>query len=688
MKIIGVFFAFSFIIISSTFSQNEANIWYFGKYAGLDFTNGDPVAISDNYMWTREGCATICNSNGKLLFYTDGRFVWNNSHEIMPNGKKLTGDSYTTQSAIIVPRPGASLLYYIFTLDNVGGPDGLKYSLVDMSLSNAKGQGDVIQKNVTLMSPMSEKLTATKHSNGTDYWVVAHEVNGNNFISYRVNKHGVSSAPVFSTVGSSQESSIIGYLKISPDGTKIASALYKDRKIEIFKFDNSTGRVTEPISVSLTSADMVYGLEFSLDGTKLYATGGSSSCWLYQLDLSSYNQPDVVKSLTTISKNTEAYVYAALQMGPNGKIYVGAYRKNAIHVINNPDALGTACNFVENDIHLKSSSMRLLGMPNYVSSFFGDPCSKYGFNYPEFIVSEGLELKGSTKILNNAVELTPPELQKRSALWYDKAVPINTSFTSEFAFRMSEPFNGFDDGSKPGADGLAFVIQAEGPDEIGKSGGGIGYRGIFNSLAIEFDTDKNATSNYNDPDGNHVAVFHNYETDKTAGHGSDSEIATNTEIMDLLADNTKYFVRIVYNKSAFTLSVYLDKTGDFKESSKVISLSGFDIADYIYLDNNFRGYIGFTSSMGTSYERHEILSWNFCPHDAVPATDVEDGPIFISKESFYAYPNPAVFSTRVSFTLDIPSNVNLCVYNSVGRQVEELSAEFLGAGRHEFEWNT
>jgi hypothetical protein len=53
------------------FAQGEANIWYFGSHAGLDFNSGSPVALTDGQLVTEEGCATISNSSGQLLFYTD-----------------------------------------------------------------------------------------------------------------------------------------------------------------------------------------------------------------------------------------------------------------------------------------------------------------------------------------------------------------------------------------------------------------------------------------------------------------------------------------------------------------------------------------------------------------------------------------------------------------------------------------
>ena len=111
------------------FGQKEGNVWYFGNGGGLQFTNGEATLLADaNQLNTMEGCATISDAEGKLLFYTDGITIWNYKHQIMVNGTGLLGDKSSTQSAVIVPKPGNPQLFYIFTADNVPGPDGVRYS--------------------------------------------------------------------------------------------------------------------------------------------------------------------------------------------------------------------------------------------------------------------------------------------------------------------------------------------------------------------------------------------------------------------------------------------------------------------------------------------------------------------------------------------------------------------------------
>jgi hypothetical protein len=97
-------------------AQPEESYWYFGENAGLHFHNGIVTPVTGSLV-TNEGCASASDPCGNLLFYTDGRTVWNKNHSQMPNGSRLDGHISSTQSALIVGQPHNSSIYYIFTSD-------------------------------------------------------------------------------------------------------------------------------------------------------------------------------------------------------------------------------------------------------------------------------------------------------------------------------------------------------------------------------------------------------------------------------------------------------------------------------------------------------------------------------------------------------------------------------------------
>jgi hypothetical protein len=159
---------FCFLICCSTVNaQHENDNWYFGYHAGFSFVNSSPTVLYNSEMEAWEGCSSISDSVGNLLFYTDGITVYNDLHNPMPNGYGLYAGPSSSQAALVAKVPGSNDKYYIFTTAHQGEAEGLCYSVVQMSLDN--GHGDVIQKNVPLINPVDEKVCAI--STATGFWL-------------------------------------------------------------------------------------------------------------------------------------------------------------------------------------------------------------------------------------------------------------------------------------------------------------------------------------------------------------------------------------------------------------------------------------------------------------------------------------------------------------------------------------
>ncbi len=168
-----------------TYGQNEANIWYFGDKAGIDFNDPcNPIVLNNGLNSNAfEGTSTISDTlTGQLLFYTDGYKIYNKNHIQMSNGN-LNSNSATQN--LIIRKPKSNSVFYVFTPEIQGNifnnNYGLRCAIVDLTLDG--GLGDVINNNtqILLNSPLTEKITAVKHSNGTDIWLICHTYNDNNF---------------------------------------------------------------------------------------------------------------------------------------------------------------------------------------------------------------------------------------------------------------------------------------------------------------------------------------------------------------------------------------------------------------------------------------------------------------------------------------------------------------------------
>ncbi len=381
-------------IIEPCNAQQEASVWYFGRNAGVSFSSSGPTVLSDGQIYTDEGVASICDANGSLLFYTDGTKIWNSQHSIMPNGQGLLGSFSSSQSAIIVPKINDPQRYYVFTVAQLGAADGFNYSIVNMALDN--GRGDVESKNVFLQSPVCEKLTAVRHCNGRDIWVIVHAFNSAAFHAYLVSGAGISTSAVISTAGTfvsnSNGDNAIGCMKASPDGKKVAIA-HKRVGVDLLDFDNLTGVVSNSHSLFLPSEPYgsyrgAYGVEFSPDSKLLYVSADYFD--FTELDEFSivlqYNVslPDInsIRASKQIIYRQQAYWFSenfgTLQTAPDGKIYMAEMNQPFISVINFPNSEGTACQFVHAQLQTthNNGGQSMYGLPSFIQSYW-----KPGFTF-------------------------------------------------------------------------------------------------------------------------------------------------------------------------------------------------------------------------------------------------------------------------------------------------------------------
>lgn len=385
-KIITIPFLF---FASFVFSQQEASNWYFGSYAGIKFhPDGSVTALTDGKLNTSEGCASLSNSNGDLLFYTDGITIWNKNHQVMQNGTGLMGHPSSSQSATIVPKPGSTTLFYVFTLDWEINPNGFRYSVIDISLDGGLG-GVTNEKNVLIYTPSDEKISIVKHKNGIDFWVVTHGWNSNTFYSYLLTASGLSSTPVLSNSGLvvSGTKEVWGYMKISPDGSKLAMA-HVFTGCQLFDFDNATGAIFNP---KIIYTDIgAYGVEFSPNSAILYVSSFNPSPSPYVL-----MQYDLTASPfkgTTLVDFVPGSAFA-LQLGPNGKIYI-ADGGEQLGVVNSPNNLGAACNIQMRSVLVGHRSN--YGLPQFNSTFF----YKTTFTSENLCLGSGTKFTTSTNLTN------------------------------------------------------------------------------------------------------------------------------------------------------------------------------------------------------------------------------------------------------------------------------------------------
>ncbi|PXV63366.1 hypothetical protein CLV62_11483 [Dysgonomonas alginatilytica] len=389
-------------------AQKEMNNWAFGVNAGLTWNTTRSITLTGllgtanatlaglptsfkSSINTVEGCFSLSDNDGKLLFYSDGITIWDTNGKAMPGSLNpaLTGHSSSAQSGIIFPYPGSTTKFVAVTL-NIGTVAGntAAYSVVDMSLKGngtvALPLGDVIttQKNIKLpngVGAISESCTATLGADGS-YWIIAPgRGNPTQFNAWKFTEAGIAANPVVSTTTFSSSISIgaCGYIKISYDGKHFAWGQYSDGGLVVGDFNNATGVFTN-IRRIVPGGTSIYGIEFSPSLKYLY-TGGYAASTLSVYDFNALLAGTSTTPLRLIT--TLPGTPYNPQLGPDKRLYIATYSTNCIVIVDNPDDDPSLWRIYQTDntTFLQSGTNNQIGFPSFMGSWFAGKAKPKNF---------------------------------------------------------------------------------------------------------------------------------------------------------------------------------------------------------------------------------------------------------------------------------------------------------------------
>lgn len=351
--------------------DQRTNIWYFGQKAGINFNVSPPLAMNKSVMDAPEGCAITCDRNGQVLFYTDGKNVYNKNDVLISPAPGIGGDPLASQSSIIVPVPGDETLYYIFTNEAIDGTsvNTVKYSLFDLKLN--AGLGAVVKDNQLLFSKGTERITA----NGR--WLIIHEYGNNTFRVYPISANGIGD-PVLTAIGSDHSFGTpltgMGYMKLGPRNTlAVALATGASNLVELFHLNDTTGKLTRYKKIDLKQpTGQVYGVEFSPGGNKVFATvkGSPTPSQLFEYSIDSVGNPHFKQRIQ------QSIEMGAIQIAPDGQIYMAINGSGVLGTIQAVDDTTRLSSVNFSGFALKGGTLSRLGLPNFiqqVGNAFGGP---------------------------------------------------------------------------------------------------------------------------------------------------------------------------------------------------------------------------------------------------------------------------------------------------------------------------
>ncbi|WP_055448913.1 T9SS type B sorting domain-containing protein [Lacinutrix mariniflava] len=432
-KIFTFFIAIAFS--SFALAQQQASNWYFGNNAAINFnlTNNSVSSVDNGQLITAEGCTSISDENGNLILYTDGSTIYNAANSIMENGSGLLGDDSSTQSAIAIPKPDDSNIYYVFTVGSNSNSTGLNYYTIDLSFNS--GLGKVVGSHTNLLIKCAEKISAVLKDCATgNIWVMAFSnADGNSannmdtFHAFEISSTGVNTTQVKSTLDMSI-SDFSGNLKFSPNSSKLASA-NGNAGVFIADFDANSGYVSNPEFLDTQStSDISYGVEFSPNSQLLYVSTYTSGIDLSNPDGAPANFSDLLQynafaqdiSASKLVIDQRQLYRSSLQLGPNGKIYRSLslnYSEGIpyLSTIENPNSLGSACNYQHESVDLNGKDCRQ-GLPPFIQSFFTQQID---------IIQNGNNTSNLTLCIGDTYTLTTEFIPGATYSWSQDGNPLS-----------------------------------------------------------------------------------------------------------------------------------------------------------------------------------------------------------------------------------------------------------------------
>ncbi len=250
----------------------------------------------------------------------------------------------------------------------------------------------------------------------------------------------------------------------------------------------------------------------------------------------------------------------------------------------------------------------------------------------------GLTLNGSTIATDDSrLQLTNGQDNEAGSVFWNTPIGIQ-AFTTDFSFQLSQAQ----------ADGFTFTIQNVGPTALGGAGGGLGYSGINNSVAIKFDIYSNSGEG----------------TDSTGVYTDGAQPKTPAVDMTssgvLLNSGDSMLAHVTYDGTTLImnlLDLVTNKSFTLKDPINIPQVVGSNTA-----------YVGFTGGTGGLSASQKILYWTYATQSVTPITSA---PVFS--------PAAGTYSTAQNIQLSSKSTGAVIYYTTNGTTPTTQSAVYKSA---------
>lgn len=436
-----VFFCSFFV---KSYAQQEDNVWLFGRSSinilelngfswgntVVDFSGSTPNIYYDSLITIEFDAmnASLCNSEGELIAYSNGMEIINSFHQGVPGSDTISYGEFweafniknspepgqnrpsgftSHQGALLLPKPEAdNVMVCIYFFHDIIDNETKITKLLSAEVSFASSpEGETLSKDVVVHAPASEvdefnlpRVQACRHANGRDWWVIALSKYDSLIYTYLLDPDGLSLVNSYENPSPMPDIVTLGQMYFSPQGDKFAmgeSIVNQNfevfQKITLYDFDRCTGTFSFLDSETIESFSITGAVAFSPSGEFIYVTTYDT---IYQYRYGA----DFVESQQVVGiwdghyffypgdiQGTPTYI-GAMAHGPDGKVYsVTGGSGRFLHTVEYPDEEGPDCQFEQRKLMLSTSNH--LSIPNFphfrLGPLDGSSCDTLGIdNHP------------------------------------------------------------------------------------------------------------------------------------------------------------------------------------------------------------------------------------------------------------------------------------------------------------------
>ena len=357
--------------------------------------------------WTYGNNAQICDTAGRIAAYFNGSQLWDRYGnaillEVFGYFQPFPYSSkYSYNNAIILPVPDKQDEFILICVNdyqmeglpyNSIAPEGLTSVRFKLLPDGRLSIGTIVPSILKDKLPFFGVLSACRHANGRDWWIVAPRRFSKDMHSFLLSPDTLKYIGIQTLKDTIVDQTFVpGF---SPDGNwyargetyKHVSMYEKLNRGQTIPFDRCSGTFGDPITFKIPYEDtsslsqIIYS-----KSSKYFYLINSLTIWQGESDAS-----DPIKSLIRVCRYDPKIVdygyflvFGMAFLAPDGKIYVFDGNNNfRVTVINNPDERGMACDARYASIMKPSCTGGSLGnMPDFnLGPLDGSPCDTLGLD--------------------------------------------------------------------------------------------------------------------------------------------------------------------------------------------------------------------------------------------------------------------------------------------------------------------